>query len=101
NRKLNIRSRMDISCGIAWFLICVIMLLVFSSGWHLNSPNNFYHGPRWMGIWYNPNIYGMLMGTGLILVVGMLIAVRKRRSGEVISKSPKPNVNNQKSTGNL
>lgn len=54
------------------FLILLTLLLVFSSWWHLGTANNFYHGPRWMGLWNNPNDYGMLMGAGLILAVGLL-----------------------------
>jgi hypothetical protein len=39
--------------------------------------NNFYHGPRWMGFWNNPNDYGILMGAGLVLAVGLLAGSRK------------------------
>ena len=28
------------------------------------QSGNPYHGPRWMGLWDNPKIYGMLMGAG-------------------------------------
>jgi O-antigen ligase len=53
------------------FLIGLVVLLAFSSWWHL-TPTGAYHGPRWMGLWDNPNIYGMLMGAGVVLVVGLL-----------------------------
>ena len=46
------------------FFVCLILLLAFASLWHLDMRNNFYHGPRWMGLWNNPNIYGVLMGAG-------------------------------------
>jgi len=54
------------------FLVGLIMLLAFASWWHLDMTNNFYHGPRWMGLWNNPNDYGLLMGAGLVLTIGLL-----------------------------
>ena len=54
------------------FLVGLVMLLAFSSWWHLDMSANFYHGPRWMGLWDNPNIYGMLMGAGGVLAIGLL-----------------------------
>jgi O-antigen ligase len=62
--------------GIRNFLIGLVWLLAFASWWHLDMTNNFYHGPRWMGLWNNPNIYGMLMGAGVILAIGLLAGVR-------------------------
>ncbi len=54
------------------FLIGLVVLLAFSSWWHLNIAHYFYHGLRWTGLWENPNIYGMLMGAGLTLAIGLL-----------------------------
>ncbi len=56
----------------ATFLIGLVLLLAFGSWWHLDMTNNFYHGPRWMGLWNNPNDYGLLMGAGLTLAIGLL-----------------------------
>jgi O-Antigen ligase len=56
------------------FLFGLIMLLAFASWWHLDMTNNFYHGPRWMGLWDNPNTYGMLMASGVALATGLLAA---------------------------
>ncbi len=61
-------------------LIGLAMLLAFSSWWHLDITNTFYHGPRWMGLWDNPNIYGMLMSAGLLLAIGLLAANQKSES---------------------
>jgi hypothetical protein len=63
--------------GLVTFLVGLIVLLAFSSFWHLDMTNNYYHGPRWMGLWDNPNIYGMLMGTGGTLAIGLLAANKK------------------------
>jgi hypothetical protein len=56
----------------------LVFFLALSSWWHLDMSNNFYHGPRWMGLWNNPNIYGMLMGVGVALAIGLLIGERAR-----------------------
>lgn len=56
----------------ATFLIGLVGLLAFSSWWHL-APMGAYRGPRWMGLWDNPNIYGMLMGLGTTLAIALLV----------------------------
>jgi hypothetical protein len=53
------------------FMVGLVVLLAFSAWWHLNLAGT-YHGSRWMGLWNNPNIYGMLMGAGLTLAIGLL-----------------------------
>jgi len=42
--------------------------------------HNFYPGTRWTGLWDNPNIYGMLMGAGVTLTIGLLAASPKVQS---------------------
>ena len=59
------------------FLFGLVMLLAFSSWWHLDMTKSFYHGPRWMGLWDSPDEYGVLMGAGLVLAVGLFSASRK------------------------
>jgi O-antigen ligase len=63
------------------FLAGVVILLAFSSWWHIKIFGA-YHGPRWMGLWNNPNIYGMLMGAGVVLAIG-LRARRKNEEGRM------------------
>lgn len=58
------------------FLVGLVLLLAFGSWWHVRVPGNFYTGPRWMGLWNNPNDYGMLMGVGFLLAVGLLAGRR-------------------------
>jgi len=58
--------------SLVTFLVGLVLLLAFGSWWHLDMTNNFYQGPRWMGLWNNPNIYGMLMGAGVVLAIGLL-----------------------------
>ncbi len=66
--------------AIVNFLVGLVMLLAFSSWWHLDMTNNYYHGPRWMGFWDNPNIYGMLMGAGTTLAIGMQVLSLKSKA---------------------
>jgi hypothetical protein len=67
--------------AVGSFLIGLVVLLAFSSWWHLDMTNNLYQGPRWMGLWNDPNIYGMLMGTGFVLAVGLVSVNRKSEIG--------------------
>jgi hypothetical protein len=58
--------------------IIVILLLFLSFGLvkyaDVGLAQNQYHGqPRWVGAWGNPNFYGLLMGTGAILALGLLV----------------------------
>jgi O-Antigen ligase len=68
--------------SLVTFLFGLVVLLTFASWWHLDMPNNFYHGPRWMGFWDNPNTYGLLMGAGLTLAIGLLPINKKAESGK-------------------
>jgi prepilin-type N-terminal cleavage/methylation domain-containing protein len=63
--------------AIVNLLVGLIGLLAFSSWWHLEMKNHCYLGPRWMGLWNNPNIYGMLMGTGVTLAIGLRAGMMK------------------------
>jgi hypothetical protein len=68
------------SSEIGIFLVGLVLLLAFSSWWHLEVANYFYPGTRWTGLWDNPNIYGMLMGAALLLTVGLLAGIKKEES---------------------
>jgi len=38
---------------------------------HIQFGYKYYLQTRWTGLWLNPNTYGLLMGTGLVLACGM------------------------------
>jgi O-antigen ligase len=63
---------------VSYFLVNLVVLLAFSAWWHLDI--GVYHGSRWMGLWDNPNVYGMLMGAGLALAIGLLAASLKSKA---------------------
>jgi hypothetical protein len=54
-----------------WWLLCLLAL----GSWHLPEMNGaVYHGRiRWTGFWDSPNSFGLLMGTGSVIALGMLI----------------------------
>ena len=63
----------------ATFLTSLVILLALSSFWHLDMTSNHYHGPRWMGLWNNPNDYGLLMGVGAILAIALPVLSLKSK----------------------
>ena len=70
----------NLKSAIVNFLAGLVLLLAFASWWHLDIAHNFYPGTRWTGLWDNPNIYGMLMGAGVVLAIGLLTENRKAES---------------------
>ncbi|HEY3760934.1 MAG TPA: O-antigen ligase family protein [Verrucomicrobiae bacterium] len=62
--------------SVATFFIGLILLLAFSSWWHLDVVGP-YHGPRWMGLWDNPNDYGVIMSAGMLLAIGLRAGMQK------------------------
>ena len=58
NEESRITNEKGQKAEVESLLVRLITLLAFSSWWHLEMAGP-YHGPRWMGLWNNPNIYGM------------------------------------------
>jgi hypothetical protein len=55
-------------------IIFILLALLAAAAWWQpqNSMRYEYHGvTRWSGIWDNPNLYGLLMGVGVVLATGM------------------------------
>lgn len=57
------------------FLGGFVILLAFSSCWQVKLSHGIYSMPRWIGLWGNPNTYGMLMGAGTMLAIGLLAQI--------------------------
>ncbi len=55
------------------YLVGLASLLAFSSFWHLKSFDGSYLGPRWIGLWNNPNDFGVLMGAAFLISVGLFL----------------------------
>ena len=82
------------------FLLGIVGLLTFSSSWHLDATGA-YNGPRWMGLWNNPNEYGLLMAAGVVLTAGLL-AERLKAKGEMLNEEKlKAEIKRGAETGNL
>ena len=60
-------------CALVTFYL--VVLLVLASVWNGDSSRSYaYHNhTRWIGPWDNPNLFGLLMGTGLALAVGSAV----------------------------
>ena len=64
--------------GSGFVLLVVVLFVMFlavASFWRSElAPGYEYHGQaRWSGPWTNPNIYGLLMGAGMVLAVGTAV----------------------------
>jgi len=64
--------------SLVTFLIGLILLLAFGAWWHLDVAHNFYPRTRWTGLWDNPNVYGMLMGAGVVLAIGLRASLKSK-----------------------
>ena len=73
--------------NVYYFILVLVMMLAFGSWCHLGVAHNVYPGTRWTGLWNNPNIYGVLMGSGGVLAVGLLAANAKNRIKNVKNNS--------------
>jgi hypothetical protein len=67
-----------ISFNIAtWTIRFLALMLVFASFFKIDESESikyqFDHELRWTGPWNSPNIFGLLMGCGIILASGQLI----------------------------
>jgi len=91
-----VTERVTPHLSLVTFLVGLVVLLAFASWWHLDVAHNFYPGTRWTGLWDNPNDYGMLMGAGVVLTAGLLLADRrwKMEDGEP-ARSQKSGVRSQ------
>ncbi len=65
--------------NVSIFLSGLVLMLAAPSWLHLNFGSNFYLGPRWMGLWNNPNDYGVLMSAGVVLATGLLAVSPKSK----------------------
>jgi hypothetical protein len=61
-----------------FFLCCVTCLYGISSMFPSDVNHGQAYGSRWSGLWDNPNTYGMLMGAGSVLAVGLRAGMKKR-----------------------
>ena len=74
-------------CALVTFLL--VVLLMAASVWNGDSSRSYaYHNhPRWIGPWDNPNLFGLLMGTGAALAAGFGLSRWKMEDGGLKSRS--------------
>lgn len=75
----NIETK-ETKLGVLNFCIALLIaLLVLVSVWSIDSRIYVYQAhTRWTGLWKNPNIFGLLMGMAIALVVGLLATLFER-----------------------
>ena len=61
------------------FLVGFVALLAFLPFLRPEIRGGFYNGPRWMGLWDDPNVYGSLMGAGFVLAMGLIGGIKKSK----------------------
>lgn len=60
-------------CCIVSVIYILLFLLAASALYQPGASNFQYHAvPRWSGLWNNPNLYGLLMGVGVILAIAQI-----------------------------
>lgn len=81
-------------------IVVLLLLLAGAMFWQDDASNRFQYREqsRWSGPWNNPNVFGMLMGVGLVLGLGRAVSgVRGQVSGK---ENEHPTSNIQHSTSN-
>ncbi|MFN3408457.1 MAG: O-antigen ligase family protein [Limisphaerales bacterium] len=74
-------------------LLATLLLLVAAAAlWHPEAAMQFqYRGlNRWSGPWDNPNIFGLLMGVGVVLAAGLLVASGRSQAEATPHPDPLP-----------
>jgi O-antigen ligase len=71
-RRLGFKSKNE---TVEVIITILVIFLGFASMWKLDEAKifDFRDHARWSGPWDNPNIYGVLMGTGAALAIGCAI----------------------------
>jgi O-antigen ligase len=72
-------NRCDFEHSRTWLTCLLICILAGSVFWQKETTNTLqYNGEsRWSGVWNNPNLFGLLMGTCLVLSLGLGIQARR------------------------
>lgn len=73
-------------------LVCFLVLPLAAVSWRRDDADLFYENESFVrvtGPWHNPNVFGLLMGTALVLAAGALVQDikfrRERRPGDSIT----------------
>ena len=90
--------------GGGGILVVLVVLLAAAAGWQAETTLTFqYRGQtRWSGPWDNPNTFGMLMGVGVVLCLGMVISgnAEKLKIEMLKAEGERPRANSEQPTSN-
>lgn len=79
-------SKFTIQNSLVLLVVSILVLLLACvSVLHVGAARTYeYHSrARWAGVWDNPNIFGVLMGTGVLLALGLTMASFYLLSGKI------------------
>jgi hypothetical protein len=81
-RKANVKRKDSL---VVLVVTILVILLTAASRWQRPGEIVEYHSQvRWMGPWDDPNIFGLVMGTGAMLALGGVFAIsRLQVAGEI------------------
>jgi O-antigen ligase len=84
-----------------YFVFALFLVTLVVGAVHRSPVGSIYqyHGQlRWSGIWDNPNTFGLLMGTGIMLALGTLINNYTKIQNEAVVMDP-PDKNKGRASG--
>ena len=65
--------------------VAILLTLLAASAWWQPERSivfQYHDALRWSGLWDNPNLYGLLMGVGVVLAAGQIARVRRWTGGD-------------------
>ena len=79
-------------------VVIFVILLTLASVLRLETGHTFEYRShlRWSGPWDNPNIFGLLMGVGAVLAIGVVLSIFCMSRGDE-ARSSKSEIGNRKS----
>src|SRR5579872_4483366 len=68
------RSQDVLQKQVSMMIVSLMLLLLLASIWQVNltKPVRYHDNVRLSGPWDNPNLYGLLMGAGIVLTIGQM-----------------------------
>jgi len=66
--------------SLSRLLMTTVFMLAIACFWNCGSGPvfSYKHNARWVGPWFSPNLYGLLMASGIVLAAGLAVG-RSRR----------------------
>lgn len=81
------KGKPGVRINVPVFTLVLLIFLVGAACWQDESGRQFlYRGQmRWSGPWANPNLFGTLMGVGVVLALGRLVVASRGDPGKALA----------------